>query len=478
MTALYFDCFLFKPYEGELMILKKLSIATAVAAFIAPTLAMAATQTSDLQNQINKLQQEVNHLNAHHNRLRSKNHFRAVPVTTTPLLARRAAYDGSDLISNFSSINEDLTLLNSRANDETALKTDLGRKHTNRPRSWVQLSGYINAAGTYSNPKWFGATTHSTSLDITAAEIDTTAFISPWVNAFVALKWNSVGANPSQRNIIQANRAFITLGNLNKSSFYASLGNMYVPFGRYSTGMISDPLTKQMGRARADRAAALVGYSKANINAQAFGFRGDSQIKGHNDDVFGADANYLTSYKNGKAQLGAGLISTLSEAIDVQSFNYQGNGHGFSGGTLVKRVPAYDLNAQASFGAFQLTGEFIGTTTAYDTADLTFNTAGAKPKAFHAEGTYNFNLRARPSNVGVFYGHTAQALGFGLPKNSFGFIFNTEVAKDLLLAAEYAHNTDYGTSDKATTGGPVPLTISGATGKSQNVFYLQLAAYF
>jgi hypothetical protein len=458
------------------MTFKKLSIAAAVAAFIAPTFAIAATSQADLQKQINQLQQEVTHLNAHHMKKHHRGLFRAVPVTTTPLLARRADYAGHDLISNFPSINEDLTLLQSRAKDENALLAATGRKHASRPRSWVQLSGYVNAAGEYDQPKWFGASTHSSSLDITAAELDTTAFISPWVSAFVALKWNSTTLG----NYIKANRAFITLGNLNKSPFYASLGSMYVPFGRYSTQLIADPVTKVMGRALAGHSALLAGFSKPNLSIQGFGFRGDSNY-GKNgdkkDDVFGADANYYANYKNGKAQLGAGLITNLSEALDLQSYSYQSNTYGFTGHNMSKRVPAFDLNAQASFGAFQATGEFIGTTTDYDAKDMTFNKVGAKPKALHLEGSYNFNMINRPSSVGIYYDHTAQALGFALPEHSYGVMFNTEVAKDLLFAAQYAHNIDYKTTDSAgSTSSNLPSHTG--TSKSQNVVYLQLAAYF
>jgi hypothetical protein len=452
------------------MTFKKLTIAAVVAAFVAPTIAVANSQTDDLQNQINRLQREVNHLNMHH----KKNHaLRKVAVTTTPLLARQSAYNATDLISNFSGINEDLTLLQNRNKVEGAM----GAKHAAKPRSWVQLSGYVNAVGQYSEKDHLGGNTHSTNLNITAAELQTIANISPWVSGFVSLKWNSFDGT----NNVAAQRAYMTLGKLSTSPFYASVGTMYVPFGRYSTALIEDPVTKVMGRNLSTHGAALIGFAKPSVSAQIFGFKGDALVKGKSDDIIGADANYYATYKNGKAQIGAGFINNLSESIGIQSYSYQNNGnYGFNGFNMAKRVPAYDINAQASFGAFALTGEFIGTTTDYDTADLSFNSKGARPKALHIEGLYNFKLMNRPSNVGLFYGHTSQALGFALPNNSFGAIFNTEVAKDLLLAAEYDHNVDYKATDKAAAGvshSATPLPFNG-TGKSQNIFDVQLAAYF
>ena len=456
------------------MIFKKLSIAAAVATFCAPTFAQAATHTeADLQKQINQLQQEINQLQVHKAKAEEKT-FLAIPISTTPLLGVESTYDGSDLISNFSAINEDLTLLKTRHDEEAAMDPQEATAH--RPR--MLFSGFINLDAAYLDPQFFGAGLHQTSLNITAAALDTTAYISPWVNAFVELKWNST---PAGQNTIKANRAFITLGKLNRSPFYASIGTMYLPFGRYSTAMVSDPITKQMGRALSTQGAILAGFSKPNVSAQVFGFSGNSKINNKADDVFGADANYYANYGHGKAQLGAGLINNLSESIGLQGYLYYDAATanviptGFTGQNMAKQVPAYDLNAQASYDAFVVTTEFIGTTTAYANSDLSFNNAGAKPKAFHIEGLYNFTMIHRPSNAGLFFDHTAQALGLAMPQNSFGVVFNTEVAKDLQFAAQYSHNTDYKTTDSATA---TPAISATGTGKAQNIYYLQLAAYF
>jgi hypothetical protein len=462
------------------MIFKKLSIAAAVAAFFAPTLAQAATESAaDLQKEINKLQYEVNQLQSHQtkamkngSKANQQKSLTAIPITTTPLLGLQADYSGFDLISNFSSINEDLVLLQTRNKDEAAMSSEeVGAQH---PR--VLFSGFINLGATYLNPEYFGSPVSTTSLNITAAALDTTAYVSPWVNAFVELKWNS---GPGL-NTLKANRAFITVGKLNRSPFYGSIGTMYVPFGRYSTTLISDPITKQMGRTQATQGALLLGYSKPNVSTQVFAFKGNSKLNGSLENVVGADANYYAHYSHGTAQLGAGLINTLSESIGLQMHTYQNNLVGFSGLNLTKQVPAYDVNAQASFDAFTLTTEFLGTTTAYATQDATYtnagNSAGANPKALHLEGIYNFNLIHRPSSAGLFFDHTAQALGFALPENSFGAIFNTAIAKDLLFAMQYSHNIDYKTTQQATTAGTTS-TITG-TGKAQNIYYLQLAAYF
>jgi hypothetical protein len=458
------------------MTLKKLSIAAAVAAFFAPTLVIAAPATAaDLQKQINQLQKEINQMKATQAKT-APEQVTITPASTTPLLGVESAYDGSDLISNFSSINEDLTLLETRNKFEAAL--DKESALAERPR--LLFSGYINLDAAYMDPQYFGAPLHQTSLNITAATLQTTAYVSPWVNAFVELKWNS---GPGQ-NAIKANRAFITVGKLNSKPFYGSIGTMYVPFGRYSTSMISDPVTKQMGRALSTQGALLAGFSKPSVSAQVFGFKGNSFINGKSDDIIGADANYYAHYNHGSAQLGAGMINNLSESIGLQSYGYFNQAPtgstaptGFSGLSMSKQVPAYDVNAQASYNAFMLTTEFLGTTTAYATQDLSFNTAGAKPKALHVEGIYNFKIINRPSSAGLFFDHTSQALGLGMPENSLGAMFNTEVAKDLLFAAQYSHNTDYKTTD-AATGLPTGATKIIGTNKSQNIYYLQLAAYF
>ena len=60
-------------------------------------------------------------------------------------------------------------------------------------------------------------------------------------------------------------RGFIIIGNFNRSPIYGSLGQMYVPFGRYGSNMISLPLTYFIGKTKAR--AISVGLAPQKMNS-------------------------------------------------------------------------------------------------------------------------------------------------------------------------------------------------------------------
>ena len=50
--------------------------------------------------------------------------------------------------------------------------------------------------------------------------------------------------NPINNSRLFLQRAFFTIGNLDTSPIYFSMGQMFVPFGDYTTYQLSNPVTK------------------------------------------------------------------------------------------------------------------------------------------------------------------------------------------------------------------------------------------
>lgn len=203
-------------------------------------------------------------------------------VSTGPYLGVQLSYSGSNLIINTPSVNEDVSLLKLRKNIETRMSA-LGIEHP-EDHSHLLFSGNIEGQALYKNR---GHGSDTSDIDVSNAEID--AYIlgpSSWTSGLITLNYeNDIGSNSGSiatnhrtfNSRVFVNKAFITIGDFTKTNFYATIGQMFVPFGTYASNMITSPMTKSLFRTKAR--AILVGYQQQTDNAlyaSAYVFKGDA----------------------------------------------------------------------------------------------------------------------------------------------------------------------------------------------------------
>jgi hypothetical protein len=160
---------------------------------------------------------------------------------------------------------------------------------------------------------------------------------------------------------------------------------------------------------------------------------------------------------------------------------FGGFGEVNSNNVLVHRVPAYDLHGSVGMGNWGLVAEFLQTTTAFSTQDMTFDCHGAKPSALNTELSYNFHIFDKPSAITAGYGQTKQALGINLPEQRFIVVYNISIWKDTVEALEFRHDINYKSQDTATGSGlPINFLINGnnSLGGSVNAVTFQTGIYF
>lgn len=418
-------------------------------------------------------------------RLNASQLTRGVSVTSSPYMGLRSAYDGSDLLVNISSMNEDLRLLQQRQKLENQVAS-AGISPDAVDRPLIELSGAIEGQGVYNKP-YQG--TSNNSIALSRAEFDLLSYISPWVTGFMSVKYdasalpaNIQGSGQRAANSrMYLNRGFMTIGNLNKAPVYLSLGLMNAPFGRYFSEMLTNPPTQTFGQTRDPMA--LLGFYKDGIYAEGYAFQGDANTSSNNNGINNGGVNVGYKYDNGTdvVNVGAGAINDIADSLGMQktgapSMNFQG--FGFSSGTetLVHLVPAVDVHGRLTLNKLTLYSEYITATRSFDPMDLSYNNnSGAKPSALHLEGDYNFNMFNWPSVFTLAYGHSWQALGVNIPKDSYIAEVTTSIWKDTIESIEFRHDQNYPTSD---TSGGSGFPVLASTGGSQNTVTLQAGVYF
>lgn len=401
-------------------------------------------------------------------------------VTTSPYLGIRSAHDGSDLIVNLPTMNEDLRILKQRQR----LKNSMGHSPCAQ-RPLVEISGDV-IGQMYYTETFQDSSRHD--IDLTGARFDVLGEVSDWAFGYISMNYDNgrvasllPGSGVRLKNSrFFLKRGFLTIGDLDCSPVYFSLGQMFVPFGRYSSGTISGTLTSAVGRTNAR--AALLGYYQNNLFASVYAYRGDSHVGDSGVNSWGLNVGYdIDNCYGVSGQVGAGYIANIADSLGMQSPSYYKGfrGFGFSSETeqLVHRVPGYNLHTNLSYDWFSGLVEFVGTTRSFAAADMSFNDSGARVNALHVEFKARPVFAEQKFNVALAYGRTWEALALDLPKHSYIAAVSTSFWKNTIESVEYRHDVNYDASSRAGGNGSDP-NPEFSTGGKRNSVIGEIGVYF
>lgn len=401
------------------------------------------------------------------------------PVVTSPYLGERPAFDGSDLIINISSINQDVRLMAQRMLMYNQLEKG-GYDYPETPI--IALSGSIESYGAMN---WPINGPQTGDFNLAGAELDVAIALNSWVEGLMTFSYDSSApATPPLNRVSNSNfrlgKGFINVGNLEKTPFYMTAGQIYVPFGRYSSSMVSAPMT--LGMARTKTRPFVLGY-REHVNEGFFGalygFKSDTTLD--NSAVGGINLGYDLLTDKVRGQFSVGYISNIGDSEGMQNTSqapalFQGFAASVANENM-KHVPAFDINAYVLFGQVGLTAEWVTVTEAFRTQDLTYNNQGAKPQAANFEVSYSFKGTEKPASVALGYGFTKEALALGLPKQRISAVYNTSWWRDTIQSIEYRHDIAYGSGNTAGGRG-VGAASSVATGGNADTVTAQFGLYF
>ncbi len=434
-------------------------------------------------------------------------------VSSGPYIGVPLEFAGGYLIVNTPSVNEDILLLNIDKSIDQRLKA-LGRPTGKALGSHILLSGLVEAQAL---GRGGSGTNGASDIDLTSVNLD--AYImgpSSWTSAFFEFAFDNnigtqSGAFSSNDRVLNSRvfltKGFIILGDFTQSPFYASLGQMYVPFGVYSTTMVSSPLTKILARTLAR--PLVVGYKSQDTNSlllTGYIFSGPARIN-DTKHINNGGFNVSYSFKQDKytAVIGGGVISNIADSLGMQFTGNNTNNPPLFGGfggpietyvpggatnipssdvfqvatgdeNLVHRVPAYDFNLKFSLGDnWQMIAEYIFASTNFSNDDLQFDDHGAKPQAANIEVIYNIPWITFPTSISGSYQLSEDALAIGLPAKRYSLTANTSFWRNTLQSLELRRDINYGKSDTSTGSG---VTGPSGNGGFANVITLQFQYYF
>lgn len=405
------------------------------------------------------------------------------PVVSSPYLGDRPAFDGSDYIVNISSINRDIRLMQQRRKLYHAYE-NMGYPIPQMPI--ISLSGALEPAALFHSDS---DRTRTGDFNLGTSELDIAAALNENVEAFMAIAYDSssppAGGTRVNNSAFNLNMGFINIGNLDKTPFYFTAGQIYVPFGRYSSAMATSALTLRLARTKSR--PFVLGYKSqgpAGLFAAVYGFRGETDLG--KSGVGGVNVGYTFAGNDYSGEVGGGYISAINESAGMQNTavtpftTFGGFSSVTNGSELVKKIPGADFHANVSFDRYSLTAEWVGATQSFRTQDLSYNGHGAKPQAGQLEAGMTFMAFDKPASVGIGYQYTRQALALNLPQQRINAVFNISLWKDTIETIGYQHDINYKTTEfgnGAAPEGVVNLPTIGEGGSSDTVI-LQVGVYF
>jgi len=399
------------------------------------------------------------------------------PVVTSPYLGDRPAFDGSDLIINISKINQDIRLMEQRNNMEQFF-TQQGYPVPDTPI--VTLSGKLEPFAYWQKP-YSGPSTGD--MDLGSAELDAAAILNPWVEGLISFVYDSsYPADGGQRvanSNVTVDKAFVNIGNPSKTPFYMTAGQVYVPFGQYSSNMVTSPMILSIGRTEVR--STMFGFIHPGENGfygTVFAYKSNST----DGQTAAGGGNLVYDFGNDDidGNIGASIISNIGDSAGMQSTGMstgEFQGFGFDSSTEdFHQVPGYDFHGAISFGPYNILGEFVSSVRKFDADVLSYNGAGAQPMGVNVEGARTFKFLGKPAAFALGYGWTGDALALGLPQQRYSAVLNVSWWRDTIESLEYRHDVDYGSSNSASGLGSTDLTMG--SGHSADTITAQLGVYF
>lgn len=255
-------------------------------------------------------------------------------------------------------------------------------------------------------------------------------------------------------DVMAIDEAYLSLVLSEQHPMRVDVGRLYVPFGRFNTALISDPLTLDLGETRED--VIQITMTDRAWGWIVYGFNGDSQLVVGDDTAsdWGTELSYVSHSGGTVLDMAFGYIDSFADSDTLQ-------GTIATIGGMQKRPAGRSFSFRMASGSLQLIYETVAASDTFDVADLVYSGQGAKPSATNLELAMLFGT----SQLAFAQQSTEQAWALGLPKSRDAVVYGVALSEATEFKMEYATENDY-------------AVAAGGSGRSARSLTLQLATRF
>ena len=254
-------------------------------------------------------------------------------------------------------------------------------------------------------------------MDVDTAEVGIVAEVNDWTSAELVLAYD-VDAGK-----VDVDTATATLGSPD-DPWSLTAGNLTLPFGTYETGMISDPVTLELGET--SDVAAVFEVSSGKLSVSLFGLHGKSE----KFENFGVSVVYSVE------------TGTWASALDLSvSYINEIRSDSIADSEAFSELPGMAASATVGSGPASLTVEYVK---ALDEQN------GSEPSAWIVEGRFEFEYLGKRAAVAAGYQATHEATDLELPERRMLLGLTVELTESIDLSMEWKLDEAYGSDDWET----------------------------
>lgn len=338
---------------------------------------------------------------------------------------------------------------------EEQLKEEAG------PGRWakrITLSGSIEAEAGYEKRSFADPDTEdedTSDLALSKVELGVDVDIAEYV------KGNVLFLYEDDEDVV-VDEGFIKFDGGDALPMYMKVGKIYLPFGKFESNMISDPLTLELGETR--ETAFEAGFTSSGFYASAYLFNGDIDKDGDESHLsnYGVSVGYALEQDQFGMDIGAGYINNIIDSngwegvLEEERASAESMDLDFA---FRDYVPGICVHALFNFGDITLIGEYIAmvdepewnmyelVSGALETAGVDTVMIGEKTTTWNFEIGYTKELLGKETTFGVAYQGCDNGEEF-FPESRFMGVAGVEIFDETTVALEYRHD-EFENDDKA-----------------------------
>jgi len=306
----------------------------------------------------------------------------------------------------------------------------------------IELSGLIEIEA-YSMSRDKGGGDES-DVTLATVELGFDVKLNEWVNGHLLLLYEEDDTEP-----MDVDEGFITIGNTEKNPFYVRGGKMYIPFGKFESNMISDPLTLEL--AETNQSALQVGFEYQGFYGGVYAFNGDVEKNDDDNqlDKFGFNLGYAFESEEMNFDIGMGWLNNILDTDSYEGWVDEFKSMAADEGMEYKLdgyAAGFALYADLKYKGLNVIGEYIAQLDElewkrYDISSGDKLKGAKQPKisAWNLEAAYTMPIMEKDSTFAIAYQGTNDAQDV-LPESRYLGSVGVGIFDGTTLKFEYCRN--------------------------------------